>query len=226
MRALRERVRRAGRVAPRLRAGDADARRARLLPRQRRSHSAAGPGRDADAAASRHRAAHGARGAVRLRVRPSQPVLRPRAAARARTRRGCRSSSGCSSRPWPRPKPRASLPVASASCATTATGRTRSTRRPAAAGGSAGRSSCPAAIRSCSIAAARSARRLIAWPAEHVVKCLVQFHPDDAIDIASRTRRRSARCTTPCRRAGTSCCSRSFRHASAQRPRTTTSTAR
>ena len=24
---------------------------------------------------------------------------------------------------------------------------------------------------------------LIAWPAEHVVKCLVQFHPDEAIDI-------------------------------------------
>ncbi|HVE48935.1 MAG TPA: 5-dehydro-2-deoxygluconokinase [Casimicrobiaceae bacterium] len=24
---------------------------------------------------------------------------------------------------------------------------------------------------------------LIAWPAEHVVKCLVQFHPDDAIDV-------------------------------------------
>jgi 5-dehydro-2-deoxygluconokinase len=24
---------------------------------------------------------------------------------------------------------------------------------------------------------------LVSWPAEHVVKCLVQFHPDDAIDV-------------------------------------------
>ena len=37
LRALRECLRRAGRVAPRLRAGDAHARRARLLPRQRRT---------------------------------------------------------------------------------------------------------------------------------------------------------------------------------------------
>ena len=80
LRALRERLRCARRVAPRLRARDADAGRARLFHRQRRVDSAAGPGRDADAPASRHGAAHAARGSVRLRVRSSQPVLRPRAA--------------------------------------------------------------------------------------------------------------------------------------------------
>ena len=88
---LRQRLRRAGRLAPRLRAGDAHARRARLLSRQRRAHSAARPGCDADAAASRHRAAHAARRSVRVRLRPSQPVLRARAARPAPTRRGCRS---------------------------------------------------------------------------------------------------------------------------------------
>ncbi len=43
-----------------------------------------------------------------------------------------------------RPSARAGSPATSASCATTATARTRSTPRPAAAGGSAGRSSCRA----------------------------------------------------------------------------------
>ena len=65
----------------------------------------------------------------------------------------------CWSRRWRRPPRRATSAAARACCATTATARTRSTPRPGAAGGSAGRSSCRAAIPSCSTAAARSARR-------------------------------------------------------------------
>ena len=90
VRALRQRLRRARGVAPRLRAGDADARRARLFPRERRADSASRPGCDADAAASRHRAAHAARRSARVRVRSSQSVLRSRAARRAPTKRACR----------------------------------------------------------------------------------------------------------------------------------------
>ena len=182
VRALCQRVRRAGRVAPRLRAGDADARRARLFHRERRADSASRPGRDADAAASRHGAAHAARRGARVRVRPSQPVLRSRAADGRRRSAHSAAESSCSSKRWRRSNRRAGCRAASACCATTAMARTRSTPPPAAAGGSAGRSSCPARIRSCSIAAARSARRSSSWPQEHVVKCLVQYHPDDAID--------------------------------------------
>ncbi len=58
--------------------------RARLFSRQRRADSATRPGCDADPAASRHRAARGARPGVRLRLRPSQPVLRARAGGRRR----------------------------------------------------------------------------------------------------------------------------------------------
>ncbi len=80
VRALRQCVRRTGRVAAWLRTGDADAHRARLLSRQRRAHSAPRPGRHAHATASRHRAAHAAARGLRVRVRPSQSVLRTRAA--------------------------------------------------------------------------------------------------------------------------------------------------
>ena len=182
VRALCERVRRARRVAPWLRAGDADARRARLFHRERRADSASRPGCDADAAASRHGAAHAARRSARVRVRSPQPVLRSRAADGRR--RGAHPAAESAVRRSGRrtSNRRAGCRAASACCATTATARTRSTPRPDAAGGSAGRSSCPAPIRSRSIAAARSARTLASWPQEHVVKCLVQYHPDDAID--------------------------------------------
>ena len=53
----------------------------------------------------------------------------------------------------------------------------RCPRSPAAAGGSPGRSSCPARGRWRSRPAPTSALALRAWPAEHVAKCLVCYHP-------------------------------------------------
>ena len=88
---LRQRLRRAGRLAPRLRAGDADPRRARLLSRQRRQHPAPRPGCRADPAASRHGAAH----AARRSAAPSLSTIAISSSSwrrrRERASRGCRS---------------------------------------------------------------------------------------------------------------------------------------
>ncbi len=130
-----------------------------ISSRNARRHSAAGPGCDADATASRDGAAHAARRGVRVRVRSSQPVLRPGAGGRragvaaARAQEAARRSGGADRSGAGARRP------ASACCATTATARTRSTPRRAAAGGSVGPWNCRAPTRWSSIAAVRSARR-------------------------------------------------------------------
>ena len=179
---LRQCLRRAGRVAARVRAGDAHPRRARPLPRQRREHSASRSRRCADAPAPQDRAARAAARALHFCVRP------PRSAVRSRPGHGRQRKPAAGAEEALRRRRRAdgerrgASPGASGCCATTGTARTRSTRRPAAAGGSGGRSNGPAPIRSCSSTGARSARRCIGWPVEQVVKCLVPFHPDDDVD--------------------------------------------
>ena len=153
---------------------------------------------------------------LRLRIRSSQPVLRARRSRPAPTKRDCRSSRACSSRRSRRR--RAALGLA---------GRhRRAVRRPLRSGRAERRDRTrlvdrppgrAAGIESArrSITAARSARTLIEWPHEHVVKCLVQYHPGRrARRTGSNRRRRFARCTTRCRRAATSCCSRSCRRTS------------
>ncbi len=182
------------------------------------AHSAAGPGRDADAPAPRHRAARAARRGVRVRLRSSQPVLRAGAAKRAPT-----------SRALPQLKRLLVDAVAETEAAlraraagsgilcddrygqdalNAATGRGWWIGRPVELPGS-----NPLQFdRGRSIGTHAASR----WPREHVVKCLVQYHPDDADRAsASSRRRRSARSTTRCRRAATSCCSRSFRRSRA-----------
>jgi 5-dehydro-2-deoxygluconokinase len=57
-------------------------------------------------------------------------------------------------------------------------------------------------------AARRSARSSCSWPREQVVKCLVHYHPDDAVDLRLE---QEARLQEPGRRRATratSCCSR------------------
>ena len=183
LRALRERLRCARRVAPRLRARDAHARRARLFHRQRGVDSAAGPGRDADAPASRHRAAHAARDEVFAFAfdhrNPFFDLAQRAGAAEARLpalkqlagRSGGRNGSALRARRQGRPSVRRPLRPGRAQRGD----RARLVDRPA--GRAAGLES-----RCSSIAAARSAPRLSSWPAEHVVKCLVQYHPDDPVE--------------------------------------------
>ena len=65
------------------------------------------------------------------------------------------------------------------------------TRPPATACGSAGRSSCRARARCASRAAPDLGCSLREWPAEHCVKCLVFYHPDDPPSCAPS---RSGRC--------------------------------
>ena len=122
---LRQCLRRAGCLAPWLRAGNADTCRARLFSGQRRADSAPRSGCKADPAASGDRAAPGARPGFCIRVRSPQPVLRPGAASRAPAKRCCRSSKDSSSKPSRRPKPRWGSPAPSVCSATTATGRMR-----------------------------------------------------------------------------------------------------
>jgi sugar/nucleoside kinase (ribokinase family) len=80
---VRQCLRRARRVAARLRARDAHARRARSLSRQYAAHSAAGPRRGIATPPPQDGAAHAAARALPVRVRPPRPALR----ARARDRR-------------------------------------------------------------------------------------------------------------------------------------------
>ena len=53
--------------------------------------------------------------------------------------------------------------------------------RPGAAGGSAVRWSCPGPIPLVFDRGRSVGTTLVSWPAEHVAKCLVYYHPDDAI---------------------------------------------
>ena len=182
---LRERLWRARRLPARLRAGDADAHRARPLSRQRRAAFRSPTGTSLLTRLHRVTAPRTPRPELfvfafdhrdpffELARAPGADERRIPALKRLLVR--AVAETGGRARP---------SKVASACCATTATARTRSTPRPAAAGGSAGRSSSPDPIRSCSSTAVRSARRSSRWPVEHVVKCLVPLHPDD--DILNR----------------------------------------
>ena len=169
-------------------------RRARPLPRATRDRIPR-PDRDAtlDAPAPRHRAARAARRAVRVRLRPPQPVLRAGAARPAPARRGCRRSRSCCVEA-----------VAETERARAARGpRRHAVRRPLRPGcaergdrprlvdRAAGRAA-RLAIRSCSTHGRSIGTALIAWPREHVVKCLVALPPRRRDrPPRSRTRRRS-----------------------------------
>ena len=203
---LRQRLRRAGRVAPGLRARDADARRARLLHRQRQPDPAAGPGRDPDAPALRDaRAAHAAQTcspsrstiATRSSTSRSAGADEARRSALKRLRGGGRGR-GRGRTAGLRHAVRRPL---RAGCAQRAP--------PGAAGGSAGRSSCRARTRR--VRSRPLDRHLARWPASTSSSAWSRITPTTRSSTASSRRRRSARCTTPCRRAVTSCCSRSSR---------------
>ena len=136
-------------------------RRARLLPRQRRRSPHAPP--DHDASLTRlHRVTaprtHGTKLFV-LRLRPSQPVLRAARSRPARTKRGCRALKRPLRRGRRRDRSARGLQGSIGLLCDDRYGQDALTRPPAAAGGSAGRSSCRDRIRSCSTTAARSARR-------------------------------------------------------------------
>ena len=197
------------------------------------AHAASIPRPDQDATLTRlhrvTRAAHAARRGVRLRVRPSQAVLRRWRRKPAPPKRACARLKQLFVDAVARG--RAQLPDAararSASCATTATGRTRSTPRPAAAGGSAGRSSCRArnplefergrSIGTTLDRAGRTSTSSSAWS---------RYHPDDAgrappragsADARALRRRAGERPRAPardhsadarCRATTTRCCAR------------------
>ena len=84
----------------------------------------------------------------------------------------------------------------------------------------AGRSSCRDRTR-CVFDRGRSVgTTLIAWPRRARRQMpRAGFIPTTRSTTGSSRRRRFARCTTPCRRAATSCCSRSFRRAGLPRAR-------
>ena len=218
LRALRQRLRRAGRVAPRLRAGDADARRARLLPRAMpraiprpdqdatltRLHRVTAPRTPRDevfAFAFDHRNQFfelAQRGGRRRGAAPALKQLFVEAVAETEAALGLRRRVGRAVRRPLRP------------------GRAQRRHRPRlvdrAAGGAARLQSAAS-----STAAARSARRSSRGRgARREVPGRITI-PTTRSSTAWSRKRRSARSTTPCRRAATSCCSRSSRRSTLPR---------
>ncbi len=109
-----------------------------------------------------------------LTIVNSWPIWRGRPGA---TKPAFRSSSCCC---WPRPKRRRRRQVSISAAAfwpTVPTASVRSTPLPARAGGSGALSNCPA--RPLRLEHGNIGSQLIDWPLEHVVKCLVFYHPDD-----------------------------------------------
>ena len=210
---LRQRLRRAGRLAPRLRAGDAELDRAAALPRRTARPSArcartpssstctARPRGCADwpelaVLAFDHRIqleelAGARRRAPRERIAALQGAARRGRAARRRARRARqRRGLGVDRR----------RPLRRGRCCR---------RSPASAAGSRGRSSSRARGRSRFEAARELALALRAWPTEHVAKCLVSYHPDDPPALrAAQLERLQAAAARPASAPTASCWSR------------------
>jgi 5-dehydro-2-deoxygluconokinase len=50
------------------------------------------------------------------------------------------------------------------------------------------------------------ATELAEWPLNHVVKCLVFYHPDDEAELRERRSASCFACSTPAARPATNCC--------------------
>ena len=185
MRPARQCGRRDRRHPPRLYAGHADARRARRIPRPRRDAGATGRRTARIAALHRATTERAACGRpVHARLRPSPPARTDGGGRAAPTMRASRTS-----RRWSpkhvlvRRRDSAPRHPARAPSSTAAMAARRSRGWQPAAPGSVARSSCPPRGRSSSRRRAGIGLELLAWPRRHVIKCLVNYHPADPVEL-------------------------------------------